>query len=123
MRKPRSKCLTFFRNRGLYEYLAFSDFDERLLPLKNSSLLHLLRLLDSPNTSAFGFPSTFYPNRFVFLRTIVHNFVNLSWKLEPKELAYVYPGWPRIPAMREATNILGEIRFDPLVLPSNEGIS
>ena len=120
--EPRLKQLTFFRNRGLYEYLAFSDLDERLLPLKNSSILHVLRQLDSPNISAFGFTNTFYPSRFVFLRTILHNFVNLSWKLEPKKLASVYPGWRRIPAMREATNILRETRFDPRVLPSNKGI-
>ena len=120
--KPRLKCSIFFRNRGLYEYLVFSDLDERVLPFKNS-ILHVLRQLDSPNTSAFGFTNAFYPSRFVFFRTIVHTFVNLSWELEPKKLASVYPGWQRIPAMREATNILRDNRFDPLVLLSNEGIS
>ena len=118
--KLRLKRLIFFRNRGLYEYLVYSDLDERLLPSKNSSILHLLRQLDSPDISAFRVSHTFYPDRFVFIRTIVvHNFVNLSWKLEPKKLASVYPGWPRIPAMREATNILYETRLDTMVLLSN----
>ena len=60
-RVARSLIISF-RNRGLFNFLGFSDLDERLLPSKHRDLPSLLKDLDRQDTAAFGFHHRFYPD-------------------------------------------------------------
>jgi len=87
-------CL--FRGRNQYEYLLYSDLDERILPTTpNTSLIENIRELDAGEISSFGLLVTFYLS---------------LWKADMSRLKELYKGVQKIPNIREAILIERETR-------------
>jgi len=77
------------RSRNQYEYVVYSDLDERVLPTRpNTSLIELIEEVDDSGTSSFAVLVTFYLS---------------IWKASMERLRVLYKGRERIPNIREAT--------------------
>jgi len=77
-----------YRSRGHYEFVVYTDLDERVIPSRpNMSLAQLVKMIDIEGISSFGLLVTFYLS---------------TWKANLPRVRELYKGRERIPNIREA---------------------